>query len=120
MIDPFKQNNYVFFVETENPHFNPLAIRPRMDGDHVSWEDTSRGTSVEVKQVVVENDQKLTVPPERVKLILKNEEEITLVFLTNQLFNQTVCKKVAGGGLLKFPSDEAVQKYFLDTNFNSY
>lgn len=107
-----------YFVQATEDFVNPVAIRPKFDRGLISWEDTSRGKVVECTKVTFDNknaDEAKESIPKKIVVQSKEDGEYVLTLLTKEVFDKFVKDRVAGP--LEFDNDEAVQKYYLSTNF---
>jgi hypothetical protein len=109
----------VYYVDSERG--NPVAISPTISKEAILWGDTSRGLrflfteiNLSPKDIVAEK------PPEIIEFTLSNGHKIRLLYLTRKIFDEKVKNRVAGGNLMKFSSDDELQKYYLETNFLLY
>lgn len=110
---------------------NCIAIRPqlkKLDKEfRVEWEDTGKGMSCNATELFLDaktasdgNPFPDTIPK---KITIKREisagieEEITLEFLTLQIFKEKLLSSVIGKKNINFKNDEDIQKYYLETNF---
>ncbi len=117
------QYEMVYYVYSDNRLFNPIAIRPQIAGKTITWGDTSRGTYLEIKEIeLIPEAEKLPVaeenPPREIVIITPDGSRIKLVKLTKDVYEQYVRERVAGKP--EFESDDAVQQYYLKTNFDVY
>lgn len=111
----------VYYVESQNPGFNPIAIRPKIKEDQVEWEDTGHGRAVSYSKLFF--DDKAVVPfleapviaPQRIKVVSKEGKTIELTKLTLDIFKSKV--PAAKKENLNFKTDDDVQKYYLTTDF---
>lgn len=115
--------NAVYYVEPK-PGFNPIAIRPKIQHGFISWSDTGRGRSIKYEAILL-NGVELNEPlspleeiPDRIEIRGRQRESLHLVKLTKQIFEEIVKKEVVcGEDLMNIESDEALQNYYLTTNF---
>lgn len=111
----------VYYVESQNPGFNPLAIRLQIKEDQVEWEDTGHGRAVSYSKLffddkaVVPSLETPTIAPNRIKVISRDGKTIELTKLTLDIFKNKV--HAAKKEKLNFKTDEDVQKYYLTTDF---
>lgn len=113
-----KVYNLVYYVDApEIAYVNPIAIRPEIHEDMVLWEDTGRGKIVYLGEI--KNIHKLSNgPPETLEITSREGRKYLLKKLTLEIYNKNVRDKVA---LQKtFPSDEALQNFYLSSNFGAY
>ena len=108
----------VYYAETTNRDrpLNLIAIRPKIEGDHIEWEDTSWGTRFEVMSIQFKQE-KTDLFPQQIIISLKNGEAITLQKLTLSIYDEKVKHWVMGK--IAFNSDEELQNYYLTTAFGS-
>ncbi len=95
---------------------NPIAIRPRIRSENrIEWDDTTmRGTYFTFSQI-----DYLPSEENPTKIILKTPNGvIVLEKLTKEVYDEHVRSRVAYNP--DFPSTEALQQYFLTTNFQAY
>ena len=110
--------NAVYYVDVANSRvsFNPIAIRPYLQAGYVGWEDTVKSR---LFKVVQENSSYTnpshTLFPEKISLKLDGNVNVNLIFLSVDLYNKKVKNSVIG--CLEFDSDDALQQYYLSTNF---
>ena len=113
----------VYYLESQNPNMNPIAIRPELTPpNYIAWEDTSNGRILRFSKILLDGEEmqgKLEKIPETIEFISKDNEIYKLVKLTVSLFNQELKEHVAGGESLKFQTDEELQNYYLKTDFYS-
>lgn len=120
------QLNGVYYVASQNPHMNPVAIRPEvLSSGYATWEDTSNGRSVRIGKVMfdgneinVDEGNQPDALPNTIEIIATDGQTYRLVKLTNQLFNEKLKPIVAGGQSLDFPNDEELQQFYLKQHFN--
>lgn len=109
---------YVYMVESSRPR-NLVAISPRIRNERLEWEDTGRGTSVSIKEILF--SMKLTKEnleiPQQIEVLTEEGEEITLTYLTIELYDEKVKDFVAGQP--DFINTEDLQVYYLTTNFDN-
>ena len=118
----------VYYVESENPHINPIAIRPEVSPHSVAWEDTSNGRVVKCSRVLLDGEpmeSKIAINssiPEKIEFIGVDpkSERYKFVKLTNKIFDEKIRYEVAGGESLNFKTDQELQDYYLKTNFMGY
>ncbi|MCH9609205.1 MAG: hypothetical protein S4CHLAM45_04280 [Chlamydiales bacterium] len=110
----------VYFVSYNDPklRLDPIAIRPTFESHHVIWEDTGRGTSLNLKKINISSESKKAKSPEKIEIETKNGKHITLTKMTLNLFNEQVRNQAAGNP--DFHSDSELQEYYLNTNFDYY
>ncbi|CRX37547.1 hypothetical protein [Estrella lausannensis] len=108
----------VYYVESlkKDSYINPIAIRPTIVGERIEWADTSRGTYRKFKQIQVMPENQLS--PERINILAKDDEEITLTRMTLDVYNRFLKHRVAGQP--SFNSDEELKQHYLTTNFDLY
>jgi len=112
----------VYYLESENPNMNPIAVRPQIHApDYVGWEDTSHGRVVRFSKILVDGheirpNEKL---PEKIEVVDTNGITYVLVKLTTKIFNEKLKKIVAGGESLNFNNDKELQDFYLKTDFYS-
>lgn len=113
--------NGVYYLESGNPHTNPIAIRPEFTPpDYISWKDTSHGRILHVKHVFLDGTEikeALVKLPERMQIESSSGEIYQLVKLTKDIFDKKLRQRVAGGDSLSFNNDQEVQEYYLKANF---
>ena len=112
----------VYYLESQNPNMNPLAIRPEVTPpDYAAWDDTANGRIMHCAKVLIngvelkESAGQPEVAPDRIEVIDNKGMIFKLVKLTTQLFNERLRDHVAGGPELQFSSDQELQDYFLKT-----
>lgn len=119
MINPDVSFNGVYYVESSISR-EPVAIRPHLKNHFMEWGDTSRGSHVEldsIKFTPSPREQPGSIP-EKIEILSKRGEKLTLIFLSLELYNNKVKKRVAGRP--EFNSQEELQNYYLNTNFQAY
>jgi hypothetical protein len=126
----YSQINGVYYVESQNSGFNPIAIRVHFVSGYAAWEDTAHGRSIRYKKVHLDGKElpsdgnvASSKIPEVVEIVAERdgkEEKFRLVKLTKNVFNEKVVKLVAAGEKLKSLSDEELQQHYLQTNFDAY
>ncbi len=106
----------VYYAESDNLPINPIAIRPTIHDRLIWWNDTTpgRGRSFEIVKLEVHNGSNSI--PESIECLTKEGKKVTLRLLTNDLYNQKVKEKVFGKP--DFTTDESIQKYYLETDFD--
>lgn len=106
----------VYYAQTSNADhpLNLIAIRPKITGTVIEWEDTSWGTRFEAQAIKVEKGEN-DIFPNKIIVTLKDGETITLTKLVLENYNKNVRHWVAGK--ISFQSDEELQKYYLKTIF---
>lgn len=113
-----KKYPHVYYVETQgNLTLNPIAIRPRIIGKEIIWEDTASGMALPFTEIEILPNPS-TKEPKKIEIITPDSEKVVFLFLTVKLFNQKVRHRVAGN--LIFKSDHDLQKYYQHTNFYAY
>lgn len=108
----------VYYVESPNVPMGRLAIRPSFLQKQATWDDTASGMIVHLdassphwKEV---SEKKPNALLEKIDLIFR-KHQVTLRFLTLELYNEKLKSKVAGHPA--FSSTEELQKYYLNTDF---
>lgn len=106
--------NAVYYVEGDVP-LNPLGIRPTVDQNLIWWNDTTpgRGRSFYLEKMAVDDE---SGTPKLITLITDDHHTITLSYLTCDLYNRHVRERAVGKP--EFTSDQALQKYYLETDFD--
>jgi hypothetical protein len=111
----------VYYLESQNPSMNPIAIRPGVSPpDYISWEDTSNGRILHASKILLDGQELVNKPsalPNRIEIISSSGETYKLIKLTKQIFENKLKTSVAGGDKLHFQNDQEIQEYFLKTNF---
>lgn len=115
----------VYYLETQNPGMNPIAIRPEMTpSDYVAWEDTGHGRILRFDKIFFDgidldslDSKKIADTPKVIKFISKQGDNFSLVLLTLKIFNDLLKEHVACGGSLNFKDDRELQDYYLKTDF---
>lgn len=113
--------NGVYYLESQNPNMNPLAIRPEVTPpDYAAWNDTANGRIMHCSKVLIDDvefqdGQLQGIIPNRIEVFDNKGNVFRLVKLTTQLFNEKLKDQVAGGDNLNFSSDQELQNYFLKT-----
>lgn len=116
--------NSVYYLESQNPNMNPIAIRPELTpSNYAAWEDTSNGRIIRFSKILL-NDQEIQeeaigLSPERIEIIDLNGQSYKLVKLTVAIFNEKLKDHVAGGASLNFATDQELQDYYLKTDFQT-
>lgn len=107
-----------YYVEgPPNMPLNPIAIRPTITESIVEWADTSKGRTLNLGEV--KNLKSFgETPPEVIDITTQEGQHIKLVKLTLEIYNKKVKKRVIGSP--SFNSDEALQKFYLESNFDRY
>ena len=105
----------VYYAENlDGKEINPVAIRPEIRPNVVFWEDTSRGRMV--KGTTILNEAVLgDAPPDVIEIASDREGRFRLEKLTKDVYDSKVKRRVAGSP--DFASTEAIQEYYLTTNF---
>lgn len=101
--------NHAYYVEAPKDYpTNPVAIRPKVQGDIILWEDTSRGKTLRV--------QEIKESPNRIDITTKDGLTYSLILLTKDLYD----KKVKDRVMLppSFKTDQEVQEFYLKTDFS--
>lgn len=116
--NPPVQYEDVYYVESakKDSVINPIAIRPTIVGERIEWADTSRGTYRKFKQIQIIPENQGS--PEKIHILAKDDEQITLVRLTLDVYNRFLKHRVAGQPA--FTSDNEVKQHYLTTNFDLY
>ncbi len=115
-MQPVKMDGVYFVKEFEELHINPVAIRPEylfredLHLGSVKWGDTSKGFQNRIDEVKVDSTTS------EIHLHTEDGDDLTLVKLTNALYNQHVREYVYDKPT--FSSDEELQNYYLNNNFN--
>lgn len=119
----------VYFLESANPHFNPIAIRVKIHPPHfIVWEDTNHERGFQFSKILFDGHPPLsTLPkeiqgdeiPQTIEATSETGELYKLVKLTVKIFNQKLKNRVAGGKSLDFKEDSELQEYYLTTNFSA-
>ncbi len=113
----------VFLVPPEpGKEKGSVAIRPKITDQRIEWNNTMRGVSYLIKSVHTEpsvsseEDGKILLR----KITFETEEGkiLNLSLLNLDLYHQYLQKWSAGKP--DFPSDDTLQKFYLETNFNLY
>jgi hypothetical protein len=105
--------NQVYYVETTG-HANPVAIKPEIKASKIIWMDTSKGKVVslgKIDNIEILKKGILDV----IEVTSERGEHYTLRKLTLQLYNEKVKPRVMLPP--SFESDEAVQKFYLEKDF---
>src|ERR1700753_1007897 len=93
----------VYYLESQNPHMNPIAIRPELTpSDYAAWEDTSNGRIIHFSKVILDGQELQAEPaqptvPNRIEFIDTKGQSFKLVKITVALFNEKLKGRVAGG-----------------------
>lgn len=125
------QYEEVYYAETYTLGYtvNPVAIRPTLFQKTISWSDTSRGTSKKIEKIrfipedsnpllSAETDTSKRAIPDAIHILTPEGEQLSLVRLTLQVYNDNVRERVAGKPV--FHSDDEIRNHFLKTNFDLY
>ena len=113
-----KKYPHVYYVESSgNLTLNPIAIRPRIIGKEIIWEDTARGMALPFTEIEILPNPS-TKEPKKIEIITPDSDKVVFLLLTVNLFNQKARQRVAGN--LQFKSDQDLQNYYLRTNFYAY
>lgn len=119
----------VYYAEsmTRGHNLNPVAICPKINGKKIEWGDTSHGTARKIAEIRLFDKQGTTVSDNRAnpkvsspeKIVLKTEDNelVQLTKMTLDVYNRFVRHRVAGNP--EFHSDDEVQSYFMNTNFEA-
>ena len=115
--------NGVYYLESQNPMMNPIAIRPELTPpNYIAWEDTSNGRILSFANILINGQEfqtEIKDIPTHITIIDLNGETYSLVKLTLAIFNDRLRKTVAGSEELDFQSDQEIQEYYLHTNFHT-
>ena len=115
--------NGVYYLESQNPMMNPIAIRPELTPpNYIAWEDTSNGRILSFANILINGQEfqtEIKDIPTHITIIDLNGETYSLVKLTLAIFNDRLRKTVAGSEELNFQSDQEIQEYYLHTNFHT-
>ncbi len=105
----------VYYVDRggKDVPINPIAIRPHVAQPLVWWDDTGHGRSFRVKEIKVGALQ--AGRPQTLTITTQAGLTLQLHLLTRALFDDKVRATVIGNP--QFASDEELQRYYLDTNF---
>jgi len=120
----------VYYLDpSQNQGMNPIAIRPKIQPNYISWEDTSYGRSVSYSSLYFDGKE-IKAPLSRPKTLPKvidvyeKSEKNTppkhfhLVVLTSQIFEDKLKTTVSRHESLKeFSTDQQVQQHYLKENF---
>jgi len=101
--------------ESESEHIDnriSIAIRPDIFDGRISWEDTSRGRT----EIVTDVD--LHEAPHKIVAKTRFNEKLTFVKLSLDEYNAKIRDWVYNKPT--FDSTEALEKYYLETNFHEY
>lgn len=119
----------VYYLESQNPSMNLIAIVPEIVApNYFSWGDTSNGRTVRFSKIKINGEEMkanlgLNVEgkdlPERIEILAINGNLYKLVKLTIDIFNKELKERVAGGEGLNFNSEEELQSYYLQTDFQT-
>ncbi|CRX37548.1 hypothetical protein [Estrella lausannensis] len=122
--------NGVYYAEsmTKDKSVNPVAICPLVKGRSIQWGDTSQGTAKKIAEIQLfgdngesqavgakNNDNTL---PSKIVVTTSDDEMVVLTKMTLDVYNRFVRHRVAGSP--DFKSDDEVQAYFMNTNFDAY
>lgn len=111
-----KTYDYVYYVEENSElHLNPVAIQPKIKDNKILWEDTARGTAFTFQDFKIVGDEQ---KPSEIEFKSEQGDVIKLKFLDLDTYNKHVKDRVACSP--SFPSTEALQEYYLNTNFYAY
>ncbi|NGX59824.1 MAG: hypothetical protein KR126chlam3_00981 [Chlamydiae bacterium] len=110
----------VYYVESPGRPLGHIAIRPKFREQDVEWDDTSTGISMRLDPTSHHWEQLKSQAPnshlEKIAFVYsKQKKQITLRYLTLELYNEKLKSKVAGKP--SFSSTEELQKYYLSTDF---
>lgn len=118
----------VYFAEslTRGYSVNPLAIKPTLYRDSISWGDTARGTSKKIAKIAFVPESSTpsgteaspSKIPEAIHIQTPEGELLSLTRLTLEVYNENVRERVAGRP--EFQSDKEVHDHFIKTNFEAY
>jgi len=113
--------NGVYYVDS--PDMNPVAIRPEIRLPSVAWEDTSHGRVLQCTKLIIDGSEinsSTSIDPNRIPNhidIISQGKTYKLEKLTNEIFNEKLKDRVAGGKNMNFNSDAALQEYYLKADF---
>lgn len=112
--------NHVYYVECPEITLNAVAIRPKIRNGRFSWEDTGKGTTVDIKDIKIDYQKAegSENAPKKITILTKEGQHITLTAMTVEIFNEKISPHVA-----KKPTFENLQdlvQYYLKTEFPSY
>jgi hypothetical protein len=110
----------VYYLASQNPGLNPLAIRPEINSSYISWEDTGHGRAFSYSQILIDGKEAPLSPkelPESIIITTEKGEVYKLVKLTSSIFKERLKNQVAGSKKLENMSDQALQDYYLNTDF---
>lgn len=113
--------NTVYYVEAADKKMilNPLAIKPKFFDNRVEWFDTSRGNAFQIKQLIISPDLKdrtFGKWPSKIEMVTDSGKRITLVLLDIRIYNEKIKSMLARSP--EFNSDQDLEEYFLNTNFD--
>ncbi len=103
----------VYYANSKDCTVNPIAIRPNLTKEKITWEDTSRGFSARLATLVTNSEE--GQEPDVIEVTTQDKKNIRLVKLTLDIYNTHVKGRVAGHP--KFDSDQEIQNYYLNTSF---
>lgn len=114
----------VYYLESQNPNMNPIAIRPELTPPNwAAWEDTGHGRIIRCSNILLDGQELQAQPkellPERIEIVDHNGQTFKLVKLTLALFNEKLKDHVARGGEMNFNSDQELQNHYLKEDFQS-
>ena len=106
--------NQAYYVEATTTA-NPVAIRPEISDARITWMDTSKGKVVELGTIDNIESLQQEPSPDVFEVTSVRGEHYTLRKLTLKLYNEKVKHRVMLPPT--FSSDEAVQKFYLESDF---
>lgn len=103
--------------------YDPVAIRPfvNIEESWLAWLDTSPRervvafAKIDFGEMTAEQVQAGKIPS-TITLTLKNEKSLSLVLLTQDVFEKCVKQRVVSGSK-PFQNDKAIQDYYLNIEF---
>lgn len=116
----------VYYLESQNPTMNLIAIRPEVTSGYAAWEDTSNGRIIKIEKVlfdgkeIKENEElhQINALPESIEIFGADGQRYQLIKLTKRIFTEKLKNIVACGENLVFTSDQDVQDFYLKSSFN--
>lgn len=115
--------NGVYYLESQNPGMNPIAIRPgTTPPDYFAWEDTGNGRILHIAKILVDGKElkaPLNTVPENIEIISSTGDKYKFVKLSTKIFNEKLKNIVAGGKSLNFKDDDELQQFYLRGDFYS-
>lgn len=112
------QYEQVYYVETmgSNDEYNPIAIKPRITGKKMIWNDTAHGVAIKVSKILLFNGKDTKdETPDTICIQTDHNIGLKLTKLTLEVYRDKVKDRVEGK--IDFQTDEELKNFYLNANF---